>query len=82
MVKCPGIAESPVCIECKVEQIIPLGTHNMFIAKVVNVNVDKDRMDENGKFDLNGSNLITYSHGEYFTLGKKIGKFGYSVKKS
>ncbi len=82
VVKCPGIAESPVCIECKVEQIIPLGTHDMFIAKVVNVNVDKDRMDENGKFDLNGSNLITYSHGEYFTLGKKIGKFGYSVKKS
>jgi flavin reductase (DIM6/NTAB) family NADH-FMN oxidoreductase RutF len=82
VVKCPGIAESPVCIECKVEQVIPLGTHDMFIAKVVNVNVDKDRMDENGKFDLNGSNLITYSHGEYFTLGKKIGKFGYSVKKS
>lgn len=80
-VKAPGIAESPVNIECKVKQIIPLGSHDMFLAEVVGVQVDDKYMDETGKFNLNSTGLVAYSHGEYFNLGEKIGKFGYSVKK-
>lgn len=77
----PGIAQSPVNIECKVTNIIPLGSHDMFLAKVVGVTIDDKYMDEKGKFHLNQSGLVAYSHGEYFELGKKIGKFGYSVQK-
>lgn len=80
-VSVPGIMESPVNIECKVKEIIPLGSHDLFLAEVVGVQVENSYMDENGKFNLNSSGLMTYSHGEYFTLGKKLGKFGYSVKK-
>lgn len=78
---CPIIAESPVNIECKVREVIPLGSHDMFLADVVAVDVSEEYMDENGKFDLNGTDLMVYSHGEYFKLGRKIGQFGYSVKK-
>ena len=78
----PGIAESPVNIECKVKDIIELGSHHMFIAQVEGVTVEGDYLDEKGKFDLNSSHLVTYSHGEYFELGEKIGTFGYSVKKN
>lgn len=77
----PGIEESPVNIECKVTDIIPLGSHDMFLAEVVGVTVDDRFMDETGKFNLNSSGLVSYSHGEYFELGKKLGKFGYSVQK-
>lgn len=77
----PGIAESPVCLECKVTQVIPLGTHDMFLAQVVGVTVDEQYMDEKGKFHLNSAGLVAYSHGEYFELGKKLGSFGYSVRK-
>lgn len=80
-VSCPGIAESPVNIECKVHSIVELGSHDMFIGEVVCVTVDDRYMDSKGRFDLAKSNPITYSHGEYFTLGEKIGKFGYSVVK-
>ncbi len=80
-VKTPGIAESPVNIECKVTQMIPLGSHDMFLAEVTGVQIDDKYMDESGKFDLNSLGLVAYSHGEYFTLGENIGKFGYSVKK-
>lgn len=80
-VKCPIIEESPVNLECRVVEVKELGTHDMFIAEVVAVNVSKKYMDENGKFDLNSTDLVAYSHGEYFTLGEKIGKFGYSVQK-
>lgn len=80
-VSCPIIAESPVNLECKVKEIIELGTHDMFIAEVVCVDVSEEYMDLNGKFELNSTDLMAYSHGEYFTLGEKIGKFGYSVKK-
>lgn len=80
-VSVPGIEESPVNIECKVKEILPLGSHHMFIAEVVGVQVDSSYMDETGKFDLNSAGLMAYSHGEYFSLGEKIGKFGYSVKK-
>lgn len=77
----PGIAESPVNIECKVTEIKELGSHHMFIAEVVSVSIDDTYMKDNGKFELNHSGLITYSHGEYFELGKKAGSFGYSVQK-
>ena len=80
-VKAPGIAESPVSIECKVKDIVELGTHDMFVAEVTAVTVDDKYMDESGKFDLDSADLIAYSHGEYFTLGEKLGKFGFSVKK-
>lgn len=80
-VDAPGIAESPVNLECKVTQVIPLGTHDMFLAEIVGVTVDESYMDENGKFHLNDAGLVAYSHGEYFELGKKLGAFGYSVKK-
>ncbi|MBE5974944.1 flavin reductase family protein [Lacrimispora xylanisolvens] len=78
----PGIAESPVILSCKVTEIKPLGSHDLFLAEVVGVTVDNRYMDEQNKFHLNQSKLITYSHGEYFELGKKVGTFGYSVRKS
>ena len=81
VVSAPIIGESPLSLECIVKEIIPLGTHDMFLAEVVNVVVDKKYMDEKGRFHLNKSGLIVYSHGEYFGLGELLGKFGYSVKK-
>ena len=81
MIDAVGIEESPVNIECKVVEVKKLGLHDMFIAEVVNVTVDDRYMDENNKFNLNDSDLVAYSHGEYFTLGEKIGTFGYSVRK-
>ncbi|MBR5863724.1 MAG: flavin reductase family protein [Alistipes sp.] len=81
-VKAPIIDESPVAIECRVKQIIPLGTHDMFLAEVVNVQVDEEFIDaESGKLDLQRADLITYCHGEYFHLGDVIGHFGWSVRK-
>ncbi len=80
-VKAPSIKESPVNLECKVVEVKELGSHDMFIAEVVGVRVDEAYMDEKGKFHLNATDLVTYSHGEYFLLGKKVGKFGYSVEK-
>ena len=77
----PIIEESPVNIECKLERIEELGSHHMFIAKVVSVQVDESYMDETGKFCLNDTGLMAYSHGEYHKLGEAIGRFGYSVKK-
>lgn len=77
----PGIAESPLNLECKVEQVIPLGSHHMFLARVAGVTVEEAWMNESGKFCLNDTELVTYSHGEYFTLGEKLGKFGFSVEK-
>ena len=73
--------ESPVCLECRVAQAIPLGSHHLFLSEIVGVTVDGRYMDEKGKFRLNDSGLISYSHGEYFMLGEKKGSFGYSVRK-
>ncbi len=78
---CPIIKKSPVVLECEVQKIEELGSHDMFIAKIVSVDIDDKYLNENGRFDLEKCNLITYSHGEYYKLGEKIGKFGYSVKK-
>lgn len=79
-VKAPSIAESPVNIECEVEEIKSLGSHDMFTARVVAVNVDDRYMDEKGAFHLHDANPIVYSHGEYFGLGEGLGRFGFSVK--
>lgn len=80
-VKAPGIAESPVNIECRVTEVKELGSHHMFLAEVISVSVDEKYMNETGKFELNQTGLVTYSHGEYFELGNKLGSFGYSVRK-
>ena len=80
-IKAVGIAESPVNIECKVVEIKELGSHHLFLAEVVGVTVEDSYMDEKGKFHLNDIGLVAYSHGEYFELGEKLGKFGYSVQK-
>lgn len=80
-VKAPGIAESPVNIECRVVDVKELGSHDVFTAEVVGITIDDKYMNENGKFELNSTGLVTYSHGEYFLLGEKVGKFGYSVEK-
>lgn len=78
----PLIAESPISIECKVTQIIELGSHDMFIAEIVAVNADEKLIDKKtGAFNLRQAEPITYTHGNYYELGEKIGKFGYSVKK-
>ncbi len=81
VVSCPMVAESPVSIECKVTQVIPLGSHDMFMADIVAVNIDERYIDEKGKFHIEKCALAAYAHGQYFALGKKIGSFGYSVKK-
>ena len=80
-VSAPLLAESPVNMECKVTQIIPLGSHDLFLAEVVACDVDESLLDEKGKLCLDKAKLITYSHGEYFTLGKQLGTFGYTVRK-
>lgn len=81
VVQAPGIAESPVNIECRVVDIKELGSHDMFIAEVVSVSVDESLLDDNKRLDLEKAKLIAYSHGEYFMLGEKLGKFGFSVAK-
>lgn len=78
----PVIIESPVNLECRVTDVQELGSHHMFLAEVVGVQVSERFLDDTGKFELNATDLVAYSHGEYFVLGEKLGKFGYSVKKS
>ena len=80
-VRAMGIGESPVNMDCRVTEKRELGSHTMFIAEVIGVTVDDSYMDETGKFHINESGLVMYSHGEYFALGKNLGKFGFSVKK-
>ena len=80
VVSCPIIEECPLTLECKVKDIIPLGTHDMFLAEIVAVDVSEELLDENGKLCLDKVRLCAFSHGEYFEVGKKIGTFGFSVK--
>lgn len=80
-VKAPLIKESPVNIECRVTEVKKLGTHDMFLAKVEAVHADEAYMDENGRFSLSDARPLVYSHGKYFSLGRELGSFGYSVKK-
>ena len=80
-VNCPMIKESPVSVECKVREIRDLGSHHMFIADVLAINADDKYIDEKGAFDISKCDLIAYANGGYYSLNKKIGKFGYSVQK-
>lgn len=80
-VNCPIIKESPISIECKVVEEHDLGSHTMFMANVLAINVDEMYLDEKGSFDISKCNLIAYANGGYYTLGEKIGKFGFSVAK-
>ncbi len=81
-VQCPSIAQSPLSIECRVKQILKLGSHDMMIAEVLNVRADSTLIDpESGAFRLDRAGLMAYSHGAYFTLGQQLGRFGFSVKK-
>ncbi|WP_099467312.1 flavin reductase family protein [Konateibacter massiliensis] len=77
----PIIDDSPVSIECRVVEIKQLGSHHMFLAEVVAVDVEESYMDSKGKFQLNSSDLMVYSHGEYYNLKEQLGTFGYSVRK-
>ena len=77
----PTIAESPVSIECRVRDVLELGSHHLFLADVLAVQVEEGLLDESGKLDLARAGLTAYSHGEYFELGRRIGSFGYSVRK-
>ena len=81
-IECPLIEESPVSIECKVIDIKKLGSHDMFIAEVLSIDADEKYIDRNGAFDISKCKLISYANGGYYSMGKKIGKFGYSVQKN
>lgn len=80
-VSCPMIAESPLSLECRVTQVIPLGSHDMFLADILHVHVDESLLDEHGKLRLDRAHLAAFAHGEYFELGHKIGTFGFSATK-
>ncbi|MEE0970243.1 MAG: flavin reductase, partial [Clostridia bacterium] len=81
-VSCPSIGESPMSIECRVTDIIPMGSHDMFLADIAAVTVDSSLLDENGRLCLERAKLAAFAHGEYFALGRKLGEFGFSAKKS
>ncbi|MDO5337584.1 MAG: flavin reductase family protein [Eubacteriales bacterium] len=80
-VQAPLLGEAPVCIECRVQEIHELGSHHMFLARVLAVHADEKYMDETGKFNLNAAAPLIYSHGEYYGVGERRGSFGFSVKK-
>ena len=80
-VSAPLIADSPLSLECRVTQILSLGSHDMFLAEIVAVDVEETLLDKDGKLHLEQAGLVAYSHGEYFALGKKVGSFGFSVRK-
>lgn len=80
-VSCPVIEECPISIECRVTEVISLGSHDMFMADILCINVDEELFDKEGKMHFEKANLIAYAHGEYYELGKKIGKFGFSTNK-
>ena len=78
---CPAIEELPIALTCKVFDIVPLGCHDMFMADITGVIVNEDLLDEKGRLEVERAGLMAYAHGQYFELGKKIGSFGFSVKK-
>ena len=81
-IQAPTIEEAPVSLECRVTQILPLGSHDMFLAEVLCVQADDRYMDENGRFRMNDAGLVAWSHGSYRALGKTLGTFGFSVRKT
>lgn len=80
-VSAPTIGECPISLECRVIEIIPMGTHDVFIADIVSVSCDDSVIDEKGKIRFDKADLMAYAHGEYFALGEKLGSFGFSTKK-
>ena len=80
-VKAPMIEQSPLSLECRVTEIKPLGSHDLFLAKIVAVHVEEELLDENGRFELEKSGLVAFCHGAYYALGGKLGSFGFSVEK-
>lgn len=81
-IQAPLIAESPLSLECRVTEIKSLGTHDMFIAEIIAIDIEERFIDSKGKLNLQQAGLLAYSHGEYFSIGRKLGEFGYSVKKN
>ncbi len=81
VVAAPTVVEAPVSIECRVREVMPLGSHDLFIAEVVNVQADDRYLDPDGRFDLERARPLVYCHGEYFGLGRAIGRFGWSVRR-
>ena len=80
-VKAPMIKDAPVCIECRVTEVKHLGSHDLFLAKVLAVHAEEDYLDRKGRLRLQEAGMLVYSHGEYYGLGKKLGTFGYSVRR-
>ena len=81
VIGCPLLAASPLSLECKVTEIIPLGSHDLFLADIVAVDVEKSLVDPEGKLHLERADLVAYAHGDYFALGRALGSFGFSVAK-
>ena len=81
-VSAPTIKECPLALECRVVEVIPMGTHDVFISDIVSVSCDESILDENGKMRFDKAGLLAYAHGEYYALGEKVGKFGFSTNKT
>lgn len=81
LIDCPLLADAPISLECRVTDIVHLGSHDMFLADIVAVDVNEELLDSDGKLHIEKASLAAYAHGSYYALGKKIGSFGYSVKK-
>ena len=80
-VSAPTVEECPIALECRVIDVIPMGTHDVFIADILGVSCDERILDKEGKMHFERANLLAYAHGEYFALGEKLGEFGFSTKK-
>lgn len=80
-VAAPTIAECPIALECRVTEVIPMGSHDVFVADILSVSCHDELFDESGKLCIERANLLAYAHGEYFSLGEKLGKFGFSTVK-
>ena len=80
-VKAPTIAQCPIALECRVTQVVPLGSHDMFMAEILGVSVHEDLLDDKGKLHMEWANLCAYAHGTYYSIGKELGKFGFSATK-
>jgi flavin reductase (DIM6/NTAB) family NADH-FMN oxidoreductase RutF len=81
IVRAPLIAQCPVCIECRVKDIIELGSHHLFLSEVVSVSVEESLIDRKGKFHIENAKLLCYNHGQYYSLSKPLGTFGFSVRR-
>ena len=80
-IACPILSDSPLTLECRVTDVIPLGSHDMFLADIVAIDVEESLLDESGKLHLERAALVAYAHGDYYALGRRLGSFGYSVAK-